>query len=68
MNRYLVTYYLRTILPTEENYKIYSTEQLAIVEGFKTGRHFFEKAVHKILILTNHNNKNKFMEITRVSY
>lgn len=52
------------MLPAKQNYETHDVELLAIVEGFKTWRHYFEKAAHIILVLTDHINLKKFIEIT----
>ena len=64
MNWHPVAYYLRKMLPAERNYETHDAELLAIVEGFKTWRHYLEGAAHTILVLTDHNNLKKFMETT----
>ena len=40
---------------------------LAIVEAFKTWRHYLEGSQHEVLLLTNHNNLRRFMEIKSLS-
>lgn len=67
MNWHPVAYYSRKMLPAERNYETHDAELLAIVEGFKTWRHYLEGAVHTVLVLTDHNNLKKFMETTRLS-
>ena len=67
MNWHPVAYYSRKMLPAERNYETHDAELLAIVEGFKTWRHYLEGAAHTILVLTDHNNLKKFMETTRLS-
>lgn len=67
MNQYPVAYYLHKILPAERNYQTHDAELLAIVECFNTWRHYFEGAAHTILVLTDYNNIEKFMETTSLS-
>ena len=55
------------MLSAERNYETHDAELLAIVEDFKTWRHYLEGATHTILVLTDHNNLKKFMETTRLS-
>ena len=62
-----VAFYLRKMLPAERNYKTQNVELLAIVEGFKTWHHYFDRAAHTILVLIYHNNLKKFMETTCLS-
>ena len=44
------------MIPAETQYKTYDGELLAIVEAFKTWRHYLEGYKHKVLVLTDHNN------------
>ena len=55
------------ILPAKRNYKTHDAKLLAIVEGFKTWRHYLEEAAYKILVLTDNNNLKKLMETTCLS-
>ena len=66
-NWHPVAYYLCKMLPAERNYEIHDAELLAIVEGFKTWRHYLEGAAYTILVLTDHNNLKKFIETTCLS-
>lgn len=61
-NWHPVAYYLRKMLPIKRNYETHNAELLVIVKGFKTWRHYFERAAHTILVLTDHNNLKMFME------
>ena len=67
MNWHPIAYYSRKILPVKRNYETHNAEFLTIVEGFKTWRHYFERVAHIILVLTDHINLKKFMEITCLS-
>ena len=51
-----VVFYLQKKIPSKTRYKIHDGELLAIIEAFKTWRHYLEGCKHKILMLTNHNN------------
>ena len=51
-----VAYFSRKMIPAETQYKIQDVELLAIVEAFKTWRHYLEGCKHKVFVLTNHNN------------
>ena len=67
MNWYLIIYYLCKMLLPARKYKTHEAKLLAIVESFKTWRHYLEEAAYTILVLTDHNNLKKFMETTRPS-
>lgn len=62
-----VAYFSRKMLPAERNYETHDAELLAIVEAFKTWRHYLEGSSHEVLVLTDHNNLTKFMETKRLS-
>ena len=51
----------------EWNYETHDAKLLAIVEGFRTWRHYLKRAAYTILILIDHNNLKKFMETTCLS-
>ena len=46
---------------------MYNGELLAIVEAFKTWRHYLEGSRHEVLMLTNHNNLQQFMDTKSLS-
>ena len=48
-------------------YKTYNGELLAIVEAFKTWKHYLEGCKHEVLVLTNHNNLCWFMNTKSLS-
>ncbi len=37
-------------------YKIHNQELLAIIEAFKTWRHYLEDCKYEVLVFTDHNN------------
>ncbi len=49
-------------------YKTHDGELLAIIEVFKTWRHYLEGCKHKILMLTDHNNLQHFMDTKNLSF
>ena len=57
-----MVYYFRKMIPAETRYETHNGELLAIVEVFKTRRHYLESCKHEVLVLTNHNNLCRFME------
>ena len=56
------------MIPTEIWYETHDGELLAIVEAFKTWRHYLEGYKHKVLVLTDHNNLRKFMNTKSLSF
>ena len=55
------------MIPAETWYETNNGELLAIVEAFKTWRHYLEGCKYKVLILTNHNNLCQFMDTKSLS-
>ena len=64
---HLVIYFFRKMIPAETRYKTHNGKLLAIVEAFKTWRHYLEGCKHKVLVLTNYNNLCQFMDIKSLS-
>ena len=62
-----VAYFFRKMILAETRYKTHNAELLAIVEAFKTWRHYLEGCKHKILVLTDHNNFRWFMNTKSLS-
>ena len=55
------------MIPAETQYKTYNTQLLAIVEAFKTWRHYLEGCKLGVLVLTNHNNLRQFIDTKSLS-
>ena len=53
---YLVVFFFQIMISVETWYKTYDQELLAIVEAFKTWRHYLESCKYKVFVLTDHNN------------
>ena len=64
---HLVTYFSRKMIPAETRYETHDGELLAIVETFKTWRHYLESCKHEVLVLTDHNNLCQFMDTKSLS-
>ena len=62
-----VAFFSRKMIPAETRYETHDGELLAIVEAFKTWRHYLEGSQHEVLILTDHNNLRRFMETKSLS-
>ncbi len=50
------------MIPAETRYKTHNGKLLAIVEAFKTWKHYLEGYKHEVLVLTNHNNLQRFID------
>ena len=55
------------MIPAETCYETYNGEFLAIIEAFKTLRHYLEGCKHEVLVLTDYNNLRRFMDTKRLS-
>ena len=51
-----VALFFHKMIPAENRYETHNGELLAIVETFKTWRHYPKGSRHEVLVLTNHNN------------
>ena len=63
-----VAFFSRKMIPAETRYETHDQELLAIVEAFKTWRHYLEGCKFEVLILTNHNNLCQFMDTKSLSF
>lgn len=52
----LVTFFSQKMILTKTKYKTYNGELLAIVELFRTWKHYLEGYKYKVLMLTDNNN------------
>lgn len=64
---YLVAFFFQKMIPVKTCYETYNQELLAIMEVFKTGHHYLECFIYKVLILTDHNNLCQFMDTKSLS-
>ena len=55
------------MIPAKTRYETHDGKLLAIVEIFKTWRHYLEGCKYKVLVLTNHNNLCRFMDTKNLS-
>ncbi len=62
-----VAFFSRKMIPVETWYETHNGKLLAIVEAFKTWRHYLEGCKHEVLVLTNHNNFQRFMNTKSLS-
>ena len=63
-----VAFFSRKMIPAETRYETHDGELLAIVEAFKTWRHYLEGSRHEVLVLTDHNNLRQFMDTKSLSF
>ena len=62
-----MAYFLRKMISSETRHKTHNEEFLAIVEAFKTWKHYLEICKHEVLVLTDYNNLRQFMDTKNLS-
>ena len=62
-----LAFFSRKMILAETRYETYDGKLLAIVEAFKTCRHYLEGSQHKVLVLTDHKNLCRFMDMKSLS-
>ncbi len=62
-----VSFFSRKMISAETWYETHDGELLAIVEAFKTWRHYLEGCKHEVLVLIDHNNLQRFMDTKSLS-
>ena len=55
------------MIPAETRYETHDGELLAIVKAFKTWKHYVEGSQHEVLVLTDYNNLQQFIETKSLS-
>ena len=64
---HLVAFLSRRMILVENWYETHNEELLAIVETFKTWRHYLKGCKLGVLVLIDHNNFRRFMDIKSLS-
>ncbi len=62
-----VAFFSTKMIPVETWYKTHDNELLAIIETFKTWKHYLEGCKHEVLILTDYNKLQHFMNTKSLS-
>ena len=57
-----MAYFLRKMILAKTWYKTHNSELLAIVKAFKTWRHYLDVCKHKVFVLIDWNNFQKFID------
>ena len=55
------------MIPAETWYETYDSELLAIIEAFKTWRHYLKCCKHEVLVITDYNNLQRFIDTKNLS-
>ena len=64
---YLVAFFLQKMIPAETRYKTHKGEFLAIIEAFKTWKHYLKGSQYEVLVLTDYNKLCHFMDTKSLS-
>ena len=64
---HLVAFFSKKVISVETWYKTYDRDLLAIVEVFKTWKHYLEGCKYEVLVLTDHNNLQHFIDMKNLS-
>ena len=62
-----ISFYSQKMILARTWYETHNGEILAIVEVFKTWRHYLKICKHKILVFTNHKKLRRFMDMKNLS-
>ena len=62
-----VVFFFRKMIFAETWYETHNGKLLAIVKAFITWKHYLEGCKHKVLVLTNYNNFQHFMDTKNLS-
>ncbi len=61
-------FFSRKMILIETWYETHDGKLLAIVEAFKTWKHYLEGYKHKVLVLIDHHNLQRFMDTKNLSF
>ncbi len=62
-----MNFFSKKMIPAETRYETHDNELLAIVEVFKIWGHYLEGRKYKVFVLTNHNNLQRFIDMTSLN-
>ncbi len=65
---HLVAFFSRKMIPAETWYGTHDGKLLAIVKVFKTWKYYLEGCKHEVLVLTDYNNLQRFMDMKSLSF
>ena len=57
-----MAFFSQKMILAKTQYETHNEELLAIVEAFKTWRHYLEGCKHKVVVFIDHNNLRQFMD------
>ncbi len=64
---HLIAFFSKKMIPVETWYETHNGELLAIVKVFKTWKCYLKDCKHEVLVLTDHNNLQHFINTKNLS-
>ena len=65
---HLIVFFFKKMIPAKTWYETHHEELLAIVEAFKTWKHYLKGYKYKVLVPIDHNNFQCFMNTKNLSF
>ena len=62
-----LSFFFQKMILAETRYKSHNNKFLAIIEAFKTWKHYLKRSQHEVFVLTNYNNLCQFINIKSLS-
>ena len=62
-----MVFFSQKMILAKTRYETHNSELLAIIETFRTWKHYLERSQHEVLVLTDHNNLHWFIEMKSLS-
>ncbi len=56
------------MISTETRYETHNDQLLAIIERFETWRHYLKGYKHKVVVFTDHNHLQRFIDTKSQSF
>ena len=65
---YSVVFFFRKMIPNKTWYKNHDGKLLAIIEAFKTWRHYLKSCIYEVFVFIDYNNLCCFMDTKSLSF
>ena len=63
-----IAFFSKKMIPVETWYETHDGKLLAIIEAFRTWKHYLEGCKYEALMLIDHNNLQRFMDTKSLSF
>ena len=63
-----MTFISRKMIPIKTHYKPHNSELFAIIKAFKTWKYYLKNCKPEVLMLTNYNNLQHFIDLNSLSF